>query len=58
MIAMAAMLPRMGTASPLNAFIHPMQLVHWGALALTAIGCIWLFALARNRAATATGEAR
>jgi hypothetical protein len=50
MIAMAVMLPRMGTASPLNAYIHPMQLVHWGAVALTLISCIWLFATRRQAA--------
>ncbi len=49
MLACAAMLPRMGTASVLHPFIHPMQLVHWGAMALTVIGCLWLFVVT-NRA--------
>jgi hypothetical protein len=49
MLATAVMLPRMGTASVLHPLIHPMQLVHWGAMALTVAGCLWLFALT-NRA--------
>lgn len=49
MILSFVMLPRMGTISLLSPFIHPMQLVHWGAMALTWLGSIWLFILG-NRA--------
>jgi hypothetical protein len=52
MILSFVMLPRMGTISVLNPFIHPMQLVDWGAMALTWGGCLWLFILG-NRAASA-----
>ena len=52
MILSFVMLPRMGAISLLNPFIHPMQLVHWGAMALTWGGCLWLFILG-NRAAGA-----
>ncbi|MCX7323873.1 MAG: hypothetical protein NTZ14_05430 [Hyphomicrobiales bacterium] len=52
MILSFVMLPRMGTISLLSPFIHPMQLVHWGAMALTWGGCLWLFILG-NRAASA-----
>jgi hypothetical protein len=49
MLACALMIPRMGTASVLHPLIHPMQLVHWGAMALTVAGCLRLFVLT-NRA--------
>ncbi len=49
MILSFVMLPRMGTISLLNPPIHPMQLIHWGAMALTWGGSIWLFILG-NRA--------
>jgi hypothetical protein len=49
MIVSFLMMPRMGTISLLNPYIHPMQLIHWGAMALTWGGCIWLF-LIGNRA--------
>jgi hypothetical protein len=45
MILSFVLLPRMGNASLLSPFIHPMQLIHWGAMALTWGGCIWLFIL-------------
>ncbi len=48
MIASLAMLPRMGTASFLHSFIHPMQAIHWSAMALTWGACLWLFALIRD----------
>jgi hypothetical protein len=49
MILSFVMLPRMGTISLLSPYIHPMQLIHWGAMALTWGGCLWLFILG-NRA--------
>jgi hypothetical protein len=39
----------MGAAAMTEAYLHPMQLVHWGASALGWAACIWLFA--RMRAA-------
>jgi hypothetical protein len=50
MLATAVMAPRMGAASPLAPYVHPMQLVHWAALALTISGCLWLFAIANRPA--------
>ena len=47
MIASFVMLPRMGTISPLHPFLHPMQAVHWAAMALTWGACLWLFLSAR-----------
>ena len=47
MILSFVMLPRMGTISPLNPFIHPMQAIHWGAMAMTWASCLWLFARVR-----------
>ncbi len=47
MILSFVMLPRMGTVSFLNPFIHPMQAVHWAAMALTWAACLWLFARVR-----------
>ncbi|MGL4440063.1 MAG: hypothetical protein ACRCUE_12410 [Bosea sp. (in: a-proteobacteria)] len=49
MIVSFVMLPRTGTMSLLNPYIHPMQLIHWSAMALTWGGCVWLFILG-NRA--------
>jgi hypothetical protein len=42
------LLPRMGRAALTEPFVHPMQLVHWGAMALTWAGCLWLFVRARR----------
>lgn len=52
MIASFVLIPRMGAMSFLSGFVHPMQLVHWGALALTWVGCIWLFASVRRSGAS------
>lgn len=49
MILSFVMLPRMGTISLLSPYVHPMQLVHWGAMALSWGACVWLFILG-NRA--------
>ncbi len=43
MILSFVMLPRMGTISLLNPFVHPMQLIHWAAMVLTWGSCVWLF---------------
>lgn len=51
MVVSLVMMPRMGMLAPGQAFIHPMQLVAWGALASSWGSCLWLFVLAR-RAAT------
>jgi hypothetical protein len=45
MILSFVMLPRMGTISLLSPYIHPMQLIHWGAMTLTWGGCVLLFIL-------------
>ena len=50
MILSFVMMPRIGTISLLHPYIHPLQLIHWGAMALTWGGCIWLFILG-NRSA-------
>ena len=47
-IVSLVLLPRMGRAALTETFIHPMQLVHWGAMALTWSGCLWLFVRARR----------
>jgi hypothetical protein len=52
MLSAVALVPRMGQMSPLAGFIHPMQLVAWGALALTFLACLWV--LAGIRPATAS----
>jgi hypothetical protein len=47
------MAPRMGAAGLTEPFVHPMQLVHWGAMALGWAACLWLIAqlfLAARRA--------
>lgn len=49
MLASFALLPRMGAMSFLKGYVHPMQLVHWAALALTWAGCLWLFVSVRAR---------
>ncbi len=50
MIVSLVTLPRMGHASLMSPFLHPMQLVHWAAMTLTWVGCIWLFM--RNNSGT------
>jgi hypothetical protein len=46
--------PRMGNAGLTEPYVHSMQLVHWGAMALGWAACLWLFTRLSSRERRAT----